>query len=94
MSSPKKNLSKKELLDEIEKAKQQNGGKLEKAELMHLLLKSNLTPEEMKKIAKDNGIKLTKDDMKLLTKMKNEKKKFDKENEAKKSKDQIKNEID
>ena len=48
----------------------------------------------MKKIAKDNGIKLTKDDMKLLTKMKNEKKKFDKENEAKKSKDQIKNEID
>jgi len=33
-------------------------------------LKGNLTPEEMKKIAKENGIKLTKEDMKLIEKMK------------------------
>jgi len=33
-------------------------------------LKGNWTPEEMKKIAKENGIKLTKEDMKLIEKMK------------------------
>lgn len=46
---------------------------------MALLLKSNLTPEEMQKIAKDNGIKLTKEDMKLLNKMKKNQKKLEKE---------------
>jgi len=37
---------------------------------MALFLKGDLTPEEMKKIAKDNGIKLSKDDLKLIAKMK------------------------
>lgn len=70
LSSPKKKLNSKELLNEIEKAKQKNGGKISKPELMALLLKSDLTPEEMKRIAKENGIKLSKDDLKLLSKMK------------------------
>lgn len=61
--------------------------------MMALLLKSDLTPEEMKRIAKENGIKLTKDDMKLLSKMKKQDQAIPKETN-KKSKDQIMNEVE
>jgi dihydrodipicolinate synthase/N-acetylneuraminate lyase len=37
---------------------------------MALLMKSDMTPEEMKELAKKHGIKLSKEDMKLMTKMK------------------------
>jgi len=37
---------------------------------MALFLKGDLSPEEMKRIAKENGVKLTKDDLKLIEKMK------------------------
>jgi len=37
---------------------------------MALLMKSDLTPDEMKELAKKHGIKLTKDDLKLMAKMK------------------------
>lgn len=66
----KKNLTKNELNDAIEEAKLKNGGKISKPELMALLMKSDLTPEEMKELAKKHGIKLTKDDLKLMAKMK------------------------
>lgn len=69
-SPRKKNLNKNELNDAIEEAKLKNGGKISKPELMALLMKSDLTPEEMKELAKKHGIKLTKDDLKLMAKMK------------------------
>ena len=61
---------------------------------MALLLKSNLTPEEMKWIAKENGIKLSKDDLKLLSKMKKQENKIPKEKDAKKTKEQVENEVE
>ena len=61
---------------------------------MALLLKSNLTPEEMKRIAKENGIKLSKDDLKLLSKMKKQENKIPKEKDAKKTKEQVENEVE
>jgi hypothetical protein len=53
MGSPmKKKLTKKDVLGEIEDAKNWNGGKISKAELMALFVKGDLSPEEMKEIAK------------------------------------------
>lgn len=46
---------------------------------MALLMKGDLTPEEMKQIAKQHGIKLNNDDLKLLKKMKRQKDKLQKE---------------
>jgi len=46
----KKNLTKKDMLDEIEEAKKRNGGKISKAELMALFTKGDLSPEEMKEM--------------------------------------------
>ena len=60
---------------------------------MALLLKSDLTPEEMKRIAKENGIKLSKDDLKLLSKMKKEELKIPKD-DKKKTKEQVENEVE
>ena len=61
---------------------------------MALFLKGDLSPEEMKRIAKENGVKLTKDDLKLIDKMKKQQKLEKKKQEEKKSKDQIANEIE
>lgn len=47
-----KKLSKDQIMKEIEEAKKRNGGKLSKAELMALLMWGDLSPEEMKQIAK------------------------------------------
>jgi len=66
----KKNLTKKDMLDEIEDAKKRNGGKISKAELMALFTKGDLSPEEMKEIAKQNGIKLSKEDIVMIAQMK------------------------
>lgn len=70
MSPTKKKMNKNELNNAIEELKAKNGGKINKAELMALLMKSDLTPDEMKELAKKHGIKLTKDDLKLMAKMK------------------------
>lgn len=55
-------MNKKEIEDEIQKIKDANGGQMNKAQLMNLLARSDMTPEERAKFAKKHGIKLTKKD--------------------------------
>lgn len=62
-----------------------------KEELMELLAKGNLSPEEALKIAKDNGIKLNKEDLAAIMKGKKQSKQMakDKLEKLKKNKGKI-----
>ena len=54
---------------------------------MALFTKGDLSPEEMKEIAKQNGIKLSKEDIVMIAQMKKRDLKQKKEENKKKSKD-------
>ncbi len=66
----KKPLTKGELEKKIAELKKKNGGKLTKDQLKRLLAEGNLTPEEMRALARANGIKLTAKDLEDIEKMK------------------------
>ncbi len=61
-------MSKKEIEDAIERMKEKNG-ELSKEELMHLMSKGDLTEEEMKKLAQENGVQLNKEDIETIEKV-------------------------
>lgn len=66
----KKHMTKGEIKDALEEAAKAKGGKLSKAEVLHIMSKGNLSDQEMKAIAKKHGVKLTKKDLATIQKLK------------------------